>query len=232
MGEVPDSLPVTEETRERLRGQAHQLGEATVIRLIDLLAVAVEDMRQGGDPRLPLELALVKVTRPGADLSRESTAYRLEQLERGLRHAPVETATPAAPQPPPEAEPENAAPRPPVELEQLQEAWQRTIVPAVEGRSIPTAAMLREARPAALAGDTLTLSFPATASFQRAQAEEEAGVLQDALYEVTGRRLALEFELGEHAPEAEEEDARPRSEDEFYEFVKTTLDAREVEEDR
>ena len=82
MGEVPDSLPVTEETRERLREQANQLGEATVLRLIDLLAVAVEDMRQGGDPRLPLELALVKVTRPGSDLSRESLAYRLEQLEQ------------------------------------------------------------------------------------------------------------------------------------------------------
>ncbi len=69
MGEVPDTLPVTEEARERLRAQANQLGEASVIRLVDLLAVAVEDMRQGGDPRLPLELALVKVTRPGADLS-------------------------------------------------------------------------------------------------------------------------------------------------------------------
>src|SRR4249920_3483095 len=81
MGEVPDTLPVTEETRERLRAQANQLGEATVIRLVDLLAVAVEDMRQGGDPRLPLELALVKVTRPGSDLSRESLAHRVELLE-------------------------------------------------------------------------------------------------------------------------------------------------------
>src|SRR5881275_1660701 len=89
MGEVPESLPVTEEARERLRAQANQLGEPTVIRLIDLLAVAVDDMRQGGDPRLPLELALVKVTRPGADLSRESLAYRLEQLEQGRREAPV-----------------------------------------------------------------------------------------------------------------------------------------------
>src|SRR5439155_23616322 len=51
MGHVPDSLPVTEETRERLREQANQLPEATVLRLVDLLAVAVEDMRQGGDPR-------------------------------------------------------------------------------------------------------------------------------------------------------------------------------------
>src|SRR5207237_9881335 len=83
MGEVPESLPVTEETRERLRAQANQLGEATVLRLCDLLAVAVDDMRQGGDPRLPLEVALVKVTRPSADLSRAPRAYRAAQP--GLR---------------------------------------------------------------------------------------------------------------------------------------------------
>src|SRR5713101_4458906 len=83
MNEVPESLPVTEETRERLRAQANQLGEPTVVRLIDLLALAVDDMRQGGDPRLPLELAFVKVTRPSSDLSRESTAFRLEKLEIG-----------------------------------------------------------------------------------------------------------------------------------------------------
>ena len=53
MGEVPDSLPVTEETRERLRAQANQLPGPTVIRLCDLLAVAVDDMRQGGDPGFP-----------------------------------------------------------------------------------------------------------------------------------------------------------------------------------
>ena len=85
LGEVPDTLPVTEETRARLREQASQLGEATVLRLCDLLAVAVDDMRQGGDPRLPLELALVKVTRPAADLSQESLSYRLELLERPAR---------------------------------------------------------------------------------------------------------------------------------------------------
>ena len=82
LGEVPDWVPVTDETRDRLRAQANQIGEPTVLRLCDLLAIAVDDMRQGGDPRLPLELALVKVTRPGADLSHESLAFRLERLEK------------------------------------------------------------------------------------------------------------------------------------------------------
>ena len=234
MGEVPDSLPVTEETRERLREQANQVGEATVLRLCDLLAVAVEDMRQGGDPRLPLELALVKVTRPAADLSRESTAFRLEQLETRGHSGPApvtvtetvtvtDTVEPALP----------AAAPPSLELEQLQEAWQRTILPAVEEKSIPTASVLREAHPKGLAGDTLTVEFPRAASFHRQLAEEpkNATLLEEALYEITGRHLSLTFEVGENGetgPEAEAEGEQPASEEEIIELMKGTFDAREV----
>jgi DNA polymerase-3 subunit gamma/tau len=237
LGEVPETLPVTEETRERLREQANQLGEATVLRLCDLLAVAVEDMRQGGDPRLPLELALVKVTRPAADLSRESVAYRLEQLES----RPTADAAPApAPAPSAEAAAEptkrdtTVAAPPDVDLEQLQEAWQRTILPAVEEKSIPTASVLREAHPKDLAGDTLTVEFPREASFHRQLAEEpkNATLLADALYEVTGRRLALEFEVGENGGETgEPEPDEPVSEEDIIELMKGTFDAREVTEE-
>jgi DNA polymerase III gamma/tau subunit len=239
LGEVPDSLPVTEETRERLREQANQLGEAAVLRLCDLLAVAVDDMRQGGDPRLPLELALVKVTRPAADLERESLAFRVEQLE-SRSHAPAAPApapvpelVDAAEEPAPAVEAEPAA-APPVELEQLQDAWQRTVLPAVEQKGgIPTASLLREAHPSGIAGDTLTVEFPAAADFHRKLAEEpkNATLLADALYEVTGRRFALAFALGENG-ENHVDDETPAGEDEILALVKETFDAREVEEDR
>jgi DNA polymerase-3 subunit gamma/tau len=236
MGEVPNSLPVTEETRERLREQANQVGEATVLRLCDLLAVAVEDMRQGGDPRLPLELALVKVTRPAADLSRESTAFRLEQLETRGHSGPApvtvtETVTVTDTEEPAVSAP--AAAPPSLELEQLQEAWQRTILPAVEEKSIPTASVLREAHPKGLADDTLTVEFPRAASFHRQLAEEpkNATLLEEALYEITGRHLSLTFEVGENGgdagPEAEAEE-QPASEEEIIELMKGTFDAREV----
>jgi DNA polymerase III subunit gamma/tau len=231
MGEVPGSLPVTEETRERLRAQANQLGEPTVIRMLDLLAVAVDDMRQGGDPRLPLELMLVKVTRPGADLSRESVAFRLERLEQG---APAVAAAPPAPaerKAAAAAAPAAVEPKAPdVELEQLQDAWARTIVPAVAERSIPISTVLGEARPAELSGDTLTVEFPASASFHRQLAEEpkNATLLSDALYEVTGRRLALAFAVGDGGDDDGALDLdEPAGEDRIIELLKTDLDARE-----
>ena len=237
MGEVPESLPVTEETRERLRAQANQLGEPTVVRLLDLLAVAVDDMRQGGDPRLPLELALVKVTRPAADLSRESVGFRLEQLEsRGpatpAAHVPA-AGNETRPEQPRPAQKEAPAPEPPgVELEQLQEAWARTILPAVEERGgIPTASLLREAHPAQLAGDTLTLEFPPDAAFHRSQAEQpkNATLLTEALYAVTGRRFAVAFEFGDGEGGRDDEDEGPAGEERILELMKETFDAQERE---
>jgi DNA polymerase-3 subunit gamma/tau len=236
--DVPEGAATSEESRERLRAQANQLEEATVLRLVDLLAVAVDDMRQGGDPRLPLELALVKVTRPASDLSRESIAFRLERLEQGAAPAapaPAPATAEATPKPEPAARPQPVpvpVGAPGLELSQLQEAWARTILPAVEDRGgIPTASLLREAHPADLSGETLTLEFPPSAQFHLdlARDPKNAGLLADALYDVTGRRLELVFELGE-AREAPAADDEPAGEEEFVARFQQTFDAREREE--
>ena len=241
LGEVPENLPVTDEARERLRAQANQIGEAAVLRLCDLLAVAVEDMRQGGDPRLPLELALVKVTRPGADLSQESLAYRLDLLERRVSSGRVQgsgpgtdsgtdsgTVTEGVPE---EVAGDEAVPAPPpLELLQLQEAWPRAVLAAVEERSIPVASMLREAHPVALADDRLTVEFASEADFHRKLAEEpkNSAIIRDALYDVTGRKLALEFTLGARSRADDEPEAH--DEKDFVALFKETFDAREVDE--
>jgi DNA polymerase III subunit gamma/tau len=240
MGEVPDSLPLTGETRERLHAQANQLGAPAVVRLCDLLTVAVDDLRQGGDPRLPLELALVKVTRPSADLERESLAYRIEQLEShaavgGVVRAPSPAKEPAVKETTPNETAETPEPEaiegPPVDLAQLQDAWARSVLPIVEQRSIPTASVYREGRPVALTGDALTIEFGGAAAFHRQLAEEAKNValLAEALYEVTGRRLSVEVSVGEHAAEADESD-EPAGEERILELMKQTFDAREVDE--
>ena len=239
MGEVPGSLPVTEETRDRLRAQANQLGEPTTIRLIDLLAVAVDDMRQGGDPRLPLELALVKVTRPAADLSREAVAYRLEQLESRAQHGHV-AADPsgAVPETRPEeprpsepgagaraAEPRRRARAAPGGLAAHDPAGRR------EGRDPGRVAPARGA-PVRARGRHAHARVPAGRRFHRKLAEQpkNATVLRDTLYEVTGRKLAVAFEVGD-APDADddEEPDGPVSEEEIIQLMKDKFDAEEIE---
>ncbi len=259
VGHVPESLPVTEETRERLREQANQLPEPTVLRLIDLLAIAVDDMRQGGDPRLPLELALVKITRPQADLSRDSLAHRLELLEArphgGVaapaepRPAPVVADAPVAPdaphepvEPPPvvaDVAPKPTPPAsqpapglPPLELDQLRDAWQRDVVDAVRDRSIPISTLVAEARPVEISGETVTIEFAPAAGFHRTQIEDpkNLALLRDALYEVTGRRLTVVTIVGAPPEPTEPEDVRELSEEDVISLLKDTFDAEEVEE--
>ena len=211
-GEVPETLPVTDETRERLREQANQLGAPTVIRLIDLLHVAVDDMRQGGDPRLPLELALVKVTRPGSDLSREALAFRLDRLEQGhVRHA--------AAAPPKRA---RDAPASPSRRRRRRRVRRRRREPrtavararaaaggvAADGAAGGRAAL--DARPRRCSPRRIPPRSPATRSrsssrrrrgstSSKAEEPKNVELLHDALYEVTGRRLELVFALGERA---------------------------------
>jgi DNA polymerase-3 subunit gamma/tau len=249
LGDVPEAAATSEESRERLKAQANQLEEATVLRMVDLLAIAVDDMRQGGDPRLPLELALVKVTRPASDLSRESIAFRLERLEQGA--APIQAPTApasdnlsqakdscrvseldAALEPEPKPVPVPVGAPPALELSQLQEAWARTVLPAVEERGgIPTASLLREAHPAELSGDTLRLEFPPSARFHldNARNPKNANLLADALYDVTGRRLELVFELGEAREAPAVADEEPPGEEEFVSRFTEAFDARERE---
>ncbi len=50
LGDVPPELSLTPEIDERLREQAHRLGAAEVVRVLDLLGSALEAVRAGADP--------------------------------------------------------------------------------------------------------------------------------------------------------------------------------------
>jgi DNA polymerase-3 subunit gamma/tau len=102
LGEVPDELKVTAEQDARLAEQAHRVGEAAVLRLLDLVADALRAMKDGADPRTQLELALINAAQPQHDPSLRALMTRLERLEgRGAApsapvHRPEEPATAAA----------------------------------------------------------------------------------------------------------------------------------------
>jgi DNA polymerase III subunit gamma/tau len=83
-GEVPESFTVTVAQPERLAGQAKEIDDAKLVGAIDSLSAAVAAMREGDDPRLTLEVALLKVATPSLDSSREALLRRIESLESRL----------------------------------------------------------------------------------------------------------------------------------------------------
>jgi len=92
------TVELDEQLLERLLPQANSMAPREVVHFIETLGEAQREIRDGLDPRLQLELALVKVTRPQLDHSAAALEERLRRLETAVGHghtAPAEQA-PAA----------------------------------------------------------------------------------------------------------------------------------------
>ena len=101
LGQVPDSFSVTAEQTDRLADQAARISQGEILRAIDFLAGAIAAVKDGSEPRIQLEMALLKATQPQADLSLQALMFRIDQLESAAGVAPAEAppaeAPPAAP---------------------------------------------------------------------------------------------------------------------------------------
>src|SRR5215210_22030 len=112
LGEVPDSFSVTAEHTDRLSAQADRFSQAQIVRTIEFLAAGIAAVKDGSEPRIQLELALLKATQPKADQSLQALMFRIEQLELRLAGEAPPAAAPAAPQADPAPEPRQPAAQP------------------------------------------------------------------------------------------------------------------------
>jgi DNA polymerase-3 subunit gamma/tau len=99
LGEVPDSFAVTAAHTDRLAAQAGGLSQGDVLRAIDLLAAALAAVKDGSEPRLQLEVALLKATQPRADQSLQALMHRIDRLETALAGGSATSAAAPAAEP-------------------------------------------------------------------------------------------------------------------------------------
>ena len=100
LGEGPEPLRTTDEQDARLADQAGRVAEADVVRLLDGLAGALTAIRDGANPRIQLELALVKAASPRLEPSTRALMARVEQLEARLAGGPARATQESASPPP------------------------------------------------------------------------------------------------------------------------------------
>jgi DNA polymerase-3 subunit gamma/tau len=247
IGEPPDSFTVTAADPERLKAQAEAMSDLTLGRSVDTLSKALADIREGDEPRMTVELALLRCARPQLDPSREALAERIERLEggagsevaseniRGARPAPPSNAT----SPPSEAgfEEATSGPADPAEengdtpdLDKLVSLWPKVIDQVRESGAELLSHVLAAAKPVAVdpKEETLEVGFPPSAAFNKRKAEgsEARDRFADALKTVVGERLRPVFVLLESDEGTAE---RKLSEEELIELMRDEFDAEYVE---
>ncbi len=93
-----DLSHLTEADRAAAADHAERLRPAAITRALEVLGTALIDMRQAPDPRIPLEVALVRITRQESDTSTDALLARIERLEQAVRDGSGREL-PAAPSP-------------------------------------------------------------------------------------------------------------------------------------
>jgi len=249
LGDVPESFAVTSEHTDRLSAQASRLNQAEILRAIDLLAAAIAAVKDGSEPRIQLEMALLKASQPSADLSLQALMFRIEQLERRIQAGAAAPAAPAA-APQPEATPSSAPPPKParsrtapaaapvveavsqpsaeadVELDQLMHLWPAVLEATAEDPMLGAA--LAETHPLALESGRLVIGFPPETDFIRKKAEAKREVIQRAIHGLTGATLVIALETSDQAAPPEQ---KKLTTDELIESVKRDFGAVEVQDE-
>ncbi|MHB1536372.1 MAG: DNA polymerase III subunit gamma/tau, partial [Acidimicrobiales bacterium] len=89
---------LADDAAAEVEAQARRLGPARLVRAMELVGQASADMRDAVDPRITLEMALVRSAVPGLSTDPADLLTRIEHLERTLgKGAPVEVPSSAPP---------------------------------------------------------------------------------------------------------------------------------------
>jgi DNA polymerase-3 subunit gamma/tau len=212
VGRNADVVDLPEADLAEAERQAAGLTLEALLYSIQLTLEAKRRIKEGANPRIVLEVALVKMSR-SADLVTLSEALRGTVVAAPAPAAPA--AAPAAPAPAAaEAEPAAdadepvplAAPAPapapafagvPTSLDEAQGAWPR-VVATVKEKSVLAATLLREGRVTKFSADEIGFAMPPQfKDFHVKQLESPKNkvVIDAALQAVFGRKVGLKITL-------------------------------------
>ncbi|MEO8092812.1 MAG: DNA polymerase III subunit gamma/tau [bacterium] len=247
--DVAEAFTVTAAEPQHLRAQADSFTDLALARAIDVIAAALTAIREGDEPRMTVELALLRCARPQLDPSKEALMQRLERVEAMLDSgAPAKQPEPAvqaeaeAPEPaaaetaPPDESPAaaDAGAGEVVDLERVRDLWPAVVAQLRDSGSELLSTLVEAARPVAVDVEeaVLKVGFPAGAAFnkRKVEATEARDRFSEAVRSTLGTRLRPVFVLLEGDQASAGESAQGgMSPDELIERFKSEFDAEEVD---
>jgi DNA polymerase-3 subunit gamma/tau len=258
-GDVPDAFSVTAADPERLRAQAEELSDLALVRAIDVISAALAAVKEGDEPRMTIELALLRAARPQLDPTKQALLQRIERLEQGVPQPPDKSAT--SPSVPEAAAPDEVDESPaaqgeagparaaaavveepvgqvePVDFERVVSLWPAVVDQVRESGSDFLSTVFAAARPVALetegSAPAIKVGFPPSAAFnkRKAEAQDARDRLADAVQTIVGERLRPVYVLLDADEAADVIGAESElSEEELIARLKSEFDAEEFDD--
>lgn len=208
----PDLQDLVDAPPDRIPGlveQARNFQPEQLLRAISVLTSAEGEARWSPQPRLVLELALLRLARPDLDPTVEGLRGRVLRLERML--AGREEPVPPGPKPtganfPPPRQADGPGVQselpiqPEVDLESVVRCWPH-VLEEIKARRAYTFALLSDGKPVEVRGDQLVVEFPAGSQFAVETLEDvrHRELVEGALRQSVGRHLRVRFVVTEEA---------------------------------
>lgn len=204
-------VPVSEEVLQNLRVQADRFGKTKIISLIELFTYTEREMKWTSQPRLILELAVIKAGETNQVDGYDELVERLSRLEGlvaqiSLHGVPDRTGAFSKPVKPsgridaklekPVAQTGQKAPESgvygSVDIETVRKCWQE-ILDRIKKVRMSARAFLIEGQPVAVDNGHLILGFPSEYSFHKEKVEqpENKNAIEQVINEVIGAKLQL-----------------------------------------
>ncbi len=236
-------VDLPKDLRERLKEFKERFDQDRLLRMIEIVSQAREEMKRSEKVRLILEMAVVKLIRLEPTISVDEILTKIESIEEGLGITPAQEELSiegtATKEEVPAERVKDEASYPPtlklrragLELGEIKDAWGE-VIKEIKKDSAVTGAFLMEGEPIALKNDLLTIGFNEDFKFHKEQIEEKENkeLIQKALNRIFGKDFTIECRLTNtprERPEAVAQKGMVMSKEEFIEeepVVKEALD--------
>ncbi|MCT4593609.1 MAG: DNA polymerase III subunit gamma/tau [Anaeromicrobium sp.] len=240
MSKISDDLGgiinLSKENIQRLCKQSESLSMNSISRSINLLSKLSADAKWASQPRVLLELTIIKLSSPQVDNSVEGLLDRIESLERRIKTGQINVVSNPVPM-----EEVNEKPKEDAKEEVKKEIKPATVVSrgdrfnsiknnwegilkVIKKKKISLHAVLIEGSLVGFKNNKLVISFGDAFSFHKEMASQGSDFIQSVMKEMYGESIGLDFVMESHiknlSVKKEDEPEEPQNEEAEVEKIK------------
>ncbi len=217
-----DIMDISQDSIKLLKEQAKSIRSEEIMRAISIMLQAENDAKFGNQPRIIIELAVIKFCKREYDSSPEMLLNRINQLEEAVKKGIVVSQEEVKSEAPAAAAPERKRTRiredktrgdslvaaeeelngEPISLDQVKTCWQEAIDTIKSEKKVVVGVMLALGEIQGTNGNLITIGFDKDHAFGKENLEkhENKRIVEDSFSKVLNKKARVEFVITGNEP--------------------------------